>query len=189
MSPETSTGSAFSPACVLLGLLAQHPAHGYDLHQRLTADLGHLWRISLSQTYNILNRLEAQGLISGSVQEQAKRPARRRFRLTAAGRRRFEAWLHTPSGLSARAIRVEFTTRLYFAYARDPQLAQQLIEQQITETQAGLLRLQEKLADIRPEQTFNRLGLDLRIRQLKSILDWLDECRIALGASATERNP
>lgn len=78
MPPEISTGSAFSPACVLLGLLAQQPAHGYDLHQHLTADLGHLWRISLSQTYNILNRLEAQGLISGSVQEQAKRPARRR---------------------------------------------------------------------------------------------------------------
>jgi hypothetical protein len=31
---------------------------------------------------------------------------------------------------------------------------------------------------------FNRLGLNLRIRQLASLLDWLADCRAALGLRA-----
>jgi len=46
----------------LLGFLNQQPAHGYDLHERIEAELGQIWRIGLSQTYNILNRLETQGI-------------------------------------------------------------------------------------------------------------------------------
>src|SRR3990172_4549335 len=98
MPSRTSYASALSPEFALLGFLAQHSAHGYELHQRLVTNLGQIWHVSLSQTYNILNRLEAQGFITGTVQEQEKLPDRRRFRVTAAGRRRFENWLHSASG-------------------------------------------------------------------------------------------
>ncbi len=113
--------AALSPEYVLLGLLNQQPAHGYDLHQRLIEELGQIWHISLSQTYNILKRLEAKGFIVGVVQVQAKAPPRRRFRLTPLGRRRFEEWLTTSAEPRARAIRVEFLTRLYFVYLANPQ--------------------------------------------------------------------
>jgi DNA-binding PadR family transcriptional regulator len=140
--------------------------------------------VSLSQTYNILNRLEAQGFIAGTVQEQAKLPARRSFRLTAAGRRRFNTWLHSPAPCSVRTIRVEFTTRLYFAQALSPDTVPDLIEAQTTEVRAGLTRLQNIQAEFPPNQMFNRLGLNLRIRQLASLLDWLADCRAALGLRA-----
>ena len=179
-NPSTIT-SSLSPEYALLGLLWQQPAHGYELHQRLTTDLGQVWHISLSQTYNILNRLEAQRLIAGTLQEQAKLPARRQFRLTAAGRRRFEAWLHTPAGLSARAIRVEFLTRLYFAQTVGVDDARAVIDAQLAAIQSGLERLNAILVDLPEEQVFNRLGLDLRIRQLTSILSWLEDCREALS--------
>jgi len=92
--------AALSPEYVLLGFLNQQPAHGYDLHEHIEAKLGQIWHISLSQTYNILNRLETQGYIAGAVQEQEKLPVRKRFRLTAAGRRRFEDWLSTATSLA-----------------------------------------------------------------------------------------
>ena len=184
MSSQTSYASALSPEFALLGFLAQHPAHGYELHQRLVTDLGQVWHVSLSQTYNILNRLEAQGFIAGTVQEQAKLPARRSFRLTAAGRRRFNTWLHSPAPCSVRTVRVEFTTRLYFAQALSPDTVPDLIEAQTTEVRAGLTRLQNIQAEFPPNQMFNRLGLNLRIRQLASLLDWLAECRAALGLHA-----
>ena len=85
--------AALSPEYVLLGFLNQQPAHGYDLHERIEAELGQIWHISLSQIYNILKRLETQGYISGVLQEQEKLPARKWFRLTAAGGRRFADWL------------------------------------------------------------------------------------------------
>lgn len=181
MGKPSSFSGSFSPEFPLLGLLAQQPAHGYDLHHRLALDLGEVWHVSLSQTYNILNRLEAQGLIVGSLEEQEKLPARRRFTLTPAGRERFEAWLYTPGRPMVRATRVEFTSRLYFARNIDQQLAHRLIDDQIAETRAGMARLQQRLSKIPPEKTFNRLGLDLRIRQLTLICEWLEGCHAAMG--------
>jgi len=181
MSQESPYASALSPEYALLGLLTQQPAHGYELYQRLLAELGQVWHISLSQTYNILNRLESKGLIAGDVQRQDRLPARRCFQLTAAGRERFEAWLVAPTGSSVRAIRVEFVTRLYFAQAFDRTLTGPLIDSQIDAVQANLARLQDTLALLPVEEPFNRLGLDLRVRQLTSILDWLGECRSTLA--------
>jgi DNA-binding PadR family transcriptional regulator len=178
---RSSFAGPLSPEYVLLGLLARQPAHGYELHQKLSGDLGQVWRLSLSQVYNILNRLESQDLIAGEIEEQDKLPARRRYHLTPDGRAHFENWLHAPTRSSGRAIRVEFTTRLYFAKAISPQLAHQLIDDQIAETRAGLIRLQNSLADIPPGQVFNRLGTDLRLRQLASILSWLDQCHTVIG--------
>lgn len=74
-----------SPEFALLGFLAQGPAYGYDLYQRLTAELGQVWHISLSQVYNILKRLEDQGVILGETAAHEKLPARRLFHLTEAG--------------------------------------------------------------------------------------------------------
>jgi DNA-binding PadR family transcriptional regulator len=180
--------SALSPEYALLGFLTQKSAHGYELHQRLIHELGQIWHISLSQTYNILNRLEAQGFVAGEVQALEKLPTRRMFLLTPAGRQRFETWLQAPSGSSVRAIRVEFTTRLYFTHASNPVMADQMIAAQIAETGAGLDRLQTTLAEIPEEQIFNRLGLELRIRQLTSILGWLSECRQALRSTPNHRS-
>lgn len=180
LSRSSAFSGSFSPEYPLLGLLARQPAHGYDLHQRLALDLGEVWHISLSQTYNVLTRLEAQGFISGSLEEQEKLPARRRFILTPAGRERFEAWLLTPSRPTVRATRVEFTSRLYFAQTMDKELAHRLIDDQLVETRAGLARLRQRLGKIPPEQTFNRIGLDLRIRQLALICGWLESCHTIL---------
>ena len=181
MPPSSGRPSTLSPEYAFLGFLTQQPAHGYELHQQLVANLGQLWHISLSQAYNILNRLETQGYIAGTLQEQDKLPARRRFRITAKGRRHFDEWLHSPLGTSVRVVRVEFITRLYFACAADSEVARELLETQTTETHRGLNRLQDILLELPAEQTFNRLGLELRIRQLKSLLEWLSECRSALS--------
>jgi DNA-binding PadR family transcriptional regulator len=178
MSPkESHHTTALSPEYALLGLLAQCPAHGYELHQKLAADLGQVWHLSLSQTYNILNRLESQGYIAGSLQEQEKLPARRLFHLTEAGQQRFESWLGAASGSSVRSIRLEFLTRLYFTRQLNPPRAQALIDAQINETRRGLERLY-RLREATPQgQLINRLGLELRIRQIESILEWLEGCR------------
>jgi len=176
LSKPSAFSGSFSPEYPLLGLLVQQPAHGYDLHHRLVLDLGEVWHISLSQTYNVLNRLETQGFISGTLEEQEKLPARRRFTVTPAGRERFDAWLYAPSRSTVRATRIEFTSRLYFARTMDEELAHRLIDNQIIETRLGLARLEQRLSNIPPEQTFNRLGLDLRIRQLTLISEWLEGC-------------
>jgi DNA-binding PadR family transcriptional regulator len=176
--------SSRSPEFVLLGLLYEKPGHGYELHQRLEAELGQVWHARQSQSYNILKRLETQGYIESKTQGQEKLPPRQMLTITKRGRERFEAWLSAPTQSSVRAIRVEFVTRLYFAQKLDPERIDRLFEVQILEIQNGLRRLTETYENLPPNQTFNRLGLDLRIRQLESILDWLDEAWTTLSPEA-----
>ena len=183
MSEYSPSIGSVSPEYALLGFLSLDPAHGYELHQKLTAELGQVWHLSQSQIYSILSRLEKKGLIQGTLQEQKKLPAKRLYKLTTAGQERFDEWLASSSRPSARVIRIEFIARLYFAYSREPDMAVQLVDEQIADTQARLQQLEEIQSTQPTGQIFNQLGLDLRIRQLKSILDWLISCRDTLASS------
>lgn len=151
--------------------------HGYELHQKLLKQLGEIWHTSLSQTYNILTRLEAQGFIQATTQEQEKRPAKRRFCLTAAGKRRFEAWMSSISACSVRAIRVELMTRLYFLHARNPADALAAIQTQTEALQSHIIQLTERLHSLDTHQMFNCMGVSLRIHQLQALVDSLNECK------------
>ena len=187
MPEQDHRTGARSPEYALLGLLYEQSSHGYTLHQSLVSELGHVWHISQSQTYNILKRLEIQGFISATIVEQEKLPPRQLLHLTPAGRRRFEDWLQTPSGSSVRAIRVEFITRLYFAQKYFPNLIQPILDAQTSEIKTAITRLEASLKTIPDEQPFNRISLELRIRQLHSVHDWLIECRPALEKKSSRR--
>jgi PadR family transcriptional regulator, regulatory protein AphA len=176
-----SYASALSPEYALLGFLAQKTCHGYELHQRLSVELGQVWHVSLSQVYNILNRLEGQGFIEGVVEEQDKLPARQMYHLTGSGHQRLETWLNTPTGSSVRAIRVEFVTRLYFASMLGEHKTSQLLQAQVEETRSGLKRLEQEMSETPSSQVYNRLGLDLRQRQLRAVLDWLKQTASDFG--------
>ncbi len=179
MTESSPSHRSRSPEYALLGFLYSQPSHGYDLHRWLNVELGQIWHVSQSQTYAILKRLETQGYIFSTTVEQEKLPSIQYLKITPAGRRRFTAWLETPSGSSVRAIRLEFITRLYFAQKLAPEKIIPMLEAQSTEVEKALARLEASLAGLPDGQKFNFLGLQLRIQQLKSILNWLVECRKA----------
>jgi PadR family transcriptional regulator, regulatory protein AphA len=169
--------SVRSPEYALLGFLYIQSNHGYNLHLQLVTELGHVWHVSQSQTYNILKRLETQGYISSSIKEQEKLPARQILKITASGRRRFKNWLEAPSGNSVRAIRLEFITRLYFAQKLFPDMLPAMLETQSAEIDTALARFESDRGSVPAEQTFNHLSLELRIQQLRSVQDWMIKCR------------
>lgn len=178
-----------SPEHVLLGFLYERRDYGYALHQRLVRELGQIWRVSQSQSYAILKRLQSQGYASATTLEQEKLPPRQVLRITASGRRRFEEWLQAPSGHSVRAMRLDFLTRLYFARKLFPDMIPGMIEGQLAQIDAALAQLEASGTALPADQIFNRLGLDLRIEQLRSVRDWLTRCREALESMAPRRTP
>jgi len=177
-----------SPEYVLLGLLYLKPGYGYELTKRLEADFGYIWRVSQSQTYNILKRLESQGHIRSSIIEQEKHPARQLLHLTRLGERRFFAWLETPTRCSVHAIRTEFITRLYFIQLFYPGKTKQIIHRQIAEIQAGLDRLHTSVQSLVLGQSFNRMALEMRITLLTSMIGWLNVCLAEFASDHAERN-
>ncbi|MFC2054947.1 PadR family transcriptional regulator [Chloroflexota bacterium] len=172
--------SDISPEFPLLGFLSQASSHGYELHRRLEEELQGIWSLSQSQVYNLLKRLEAQGDVQGEVQQQKAAPAKRLLALTPAGRKRFERWLREPTPGSVRAVRIEFLTRLYFARTQDAQFTQDLIDDQKRSITLDVQRLQQIYSEIPGSQLLNQLSLQLRTRQLKSCLAWLEDCRSSL---------
>ena len=176
MPSKYFTGNV-SQELALLGFLLASPSHGYDLHQRFTADLGHVWHLSQSQAYSILKRLESRGDISSQLMEQEKLPARQVFRITEEGRRRFFEWLESGIGRNARSIRLEFLTRLYFLqFYRQDSMAQ-VYSAQFAEIETTIVRLASLLEQLPAEQVFNRLSLELRLRQMNLIRSWMADIK------------
>ena len=165
-----------SPEMALLGLLYAEAGHGYDLHRRIIADLGQVWHLSQSQAYSILKRLETRGDISVQEVPQEKLPPRQLLHMTEQGKTNFLAWLDTPSGGSTRAIRMEFITRLYFMEMYFPQRIAQAFDQQRVEAETHITRLEKTLADLPSGQIYNQMSLEMRLKQLRLVLEWLDDC-------------
>ncbi|HRQ33070.1 MAG TPA: PadR family transcriptional regulator [Anaerolineales bacterium] len=176
-----------SPEFALLGFLVAGQSHGYDLHQRFVAELGHVWHLSQSQAYAILKRLETRGDISAHIVEQEKLPARQMLRITAQGRRRFFEWLELGIGTNARSIRLEFLTRLFFAQLHRPESISQIYKSQSVEIESSIVKLETLIEHLPPEQIFNRLSLDLRLQQLRLIQNWMAEIRTQFHISRIQK--
>ena len=159
----------------ILGILLVKNQHGYDLHQRIAENLSMLWRASQSQVYATLERLEAKGLISGDIQVQEKRPARRVFCLTPLGRTVVEQWLYQPTLCSVQAIRMELPARLFILNRVKPAQIQEMIDAQLAEIRAGFHNLARTLPKIPPEQIYNRMALQMRLQQIEALLAWMEE--------------
>jgi len=164
-----------SPEMTLLGLLYESPGYGYELHRKVITDLGQVWHLRQSQAYSILKRLEAQGDLSMENLPQEKLPARQLLHMTPQGRTHFLEWLDASSGGSTRAIRLEFVTRLYFLRMYMPEKLAQAFDRQRAEVESHIQRLTKILTGLHEEQIYNRMSTELRIEQLKSVLEWLDE--------------
>ena len=174
-----------SPEFALLGFLILGPSHVYDLHQRFVSELGHVWHLSQSQAYAILNRLENRGDISAQVIEQEKLPARQILRITELGRRRFFEWLELGIGRTARSIRLEFLTRLYFTQLHRPENIAQIHKAQSAEIESTIDRLESLLEHLPPDQVFNRLSLNLRLQQMRLIQNWVADIQTQLHISGS----
>lgn len=155
---------------VILGTLMSGPKHGYDLLQTLSTSLEPTWRISTSQLYLLLKRMEEAGWVQSSLESQETRPPKRVFRLTEAGRNAFLSWLQAPV-LHVRNFRMEFLGKLFFFAQLKLPGAEELVRAQlrVLEKRRGNLRrrsLEEKNA-------FMRMTFGFRVRMVESLLSWL----------------
>jgi DNA-binding PadR family transcriptional regulator len=71
----------------ILGLLAECPMHGYQIHQQIKEREMDYWaKIKLPSIYSTLTRLEEQGLITSGKEKVGNTPERTVYSLTPNGR-------------------------------------------------------------------------------------------------------
>lgn len=102
------------PEHLVLGLIAEHPTHGFALAQLTGTDgpVGRVYRVPRPVVYRAVERLTAAGLVRAARVEPGSRgPQRTLLTVTAAGRRALKRWLSEPVP-HVRNIRTEFMTKL-----------------------------------------------------------------------------
>src|ERR1700735_3812439 len=70
----------------VLAALLEAEASGYDLAKGFDASVANFWMATPQQLYKELERMESQGLIRARVVQQERRPNKRLYSLTEAGR-------------------------------------------------------------------------------------------------------
>jgi PadR family transcriptional regulator, regulatory protein AphA len=96
----------------LLGLLADHPASGYELTKQFELSLAHVWGAKHSQIYPELQRMAANGWLE--VGDEGSR-GRKEYAITNAGRAELRHWLvEVPP---ERATRNESMLRIFFLWS------------------------------------------------------------------------
>ena len=166
-----------SPEMALLGLLHGGQGYGYDLHRKVVADLGQVWHLSQSQAYAILKRLEARGDISAEEIPQKKLPAAPVAEDDYAGAATF-------SGLAGCSQRRQHPRHphgvcqpVVFPGAVFSGKTPPGFRPAKSGDRTHIHRLEKTLTELPKEQIHNRMSLDLRLKQLKIVLDWLDDCQ------------
>jgi len=83
---------------VVLGLLAEEPAHGFALARLLApgAEVGRVWAASRPLTYRAIDQLAADGLIRPVRTEPGRGPQRTVHQVTDLGTDVLAEWLRTP---------------------------------------------------------------------------------------------
>ena len=171
----------------LLGLLREHPDHGYQLRKRFEQQMGRAWRLNNGQVYQTLQALTKGGLVveidvaDAGDDRRALRP-RRVFMLTPKGQKTLERWLQRQPA-RPRPARDETLIRLLILTPERHAEAIAQIERQLHVYRQHSTRL---LAEHRRRPTttdhgglVRTLGLEASLLHTEAHIKWL-ECGLRL---------
>jgi PadR family transcriptional regulator AphA len=169
---------------ILLGLL-RTPSTGYQLKQAFDTIFSHMWAAELSQIYRTLKRLEREGCLKSRAEPSDKGPERRKYEITAKGRKRLHAWL--ASGPQIGDERHAHVAQLFFlGELRDFRTTQAFLETllQKYERRVAALKGMEsswRSADpaypdrLEPEAFHSALTLQMGIQRTEALLRWAEQ--------------
>lgn len=159
----------------LLGLLAQRPRHGYELHAAFVAMMGGAqnWDVKPAQIYTTLTRLEEGGLVSQASVEQDSGPEKRIYAITPLGHAALSEWF--TSGVEPELQRDEFFVKLMLSLATGEASPHRVIQAQRSALYQELHAVTHQRNDADPQTALAQiLLLDKVIMHLEADLRWLD---------------
>jgi DNA-binding PadR family transcriptional regulator len=128
----------------VLAALLEGEASGYELSKRFDVSTANFWPATPQQLYRELDRLEEAGLVSGRVVEQERRPNKRVFELTTAGRAALREFTAVPP--RPIAIRDELLVKLQAVDAGDVEAVAAAVAERLEQAR-GKLALFDRFRD------------------------------------------
>ncbi len=165
----------------ILGLLAQKPRHGYELHAAFSAVVGETtWDVKPAQIYTTLERLEESGLVqTKSDLGEGREPDRRIYAITRDGRDALKGWFE--EGVPTEHQRDEFFVKLMIGLASGEADPARIIQTQRSRLYQELhdATAQRDIYDPHTEMA-QILLIDKTIMHLEADLRWLDMIEMRL---------
>ncbi|MFE4664486.1 PadR family transcriptional regulator [Streptomyces sp. NPDC056716] len=183
----------------VLAALLEGEASGYQLSKIFDVSSATFWPATPQQLYRELERLAGDGLIRARVVRQERRPDKRMFTLTEAGREELRAFAVAPTRRPT-ALRDELMIKIQAMDAADPAATRELIEERRTWARGRLdrfERVRERLLGGRDEddylRTADRIGPYLTlmggIAFEREKLSWCDRALAVLDRRAPRLSP
>jgi DNA-binding PadR family transcriptional regulator len=178
----------------ILAALVDGESSGYDLAKAFDVAVANFWTATAQQLYRELEQLEAQGLVVARLVEQQRRPNKRLFSLTDAGRQALREFsTRTPKPT---AIRDELLVQVQALELGDGPSIRSAVEARLEASESKLQRYQrsrEYLLAGRSEPEYlsqaDRLGPYLTLaRGIAFEQENLRWCQFVLGVLA-QREP
>jgi DNA-binding PadR family transcriptional regulator len=161
----------------LLSLLAEAPAHGYQLKTAFERRTGGSWAINIGQVYTTLQRLERDGLVSALPTDGD----RNEYRITAAGAVALTTWFATPVVADAPA-RDELTIKVLLAVAAGDVDVTDLLQRQRRASVEQLQAYTRRKVQTDPHRDVAFLILlDALIFRTEAEIRWLDACEARIA--------
>ena len=163
-----------------LGVLTMGDATGYEIKKTFEDRLDLIFHASFGSIYPALNKLTGDGLVSCQEMAQEKRPDKKIYSITAAGRYAFlEAIMKKPA---ADRFRSEYLATMMFAHLLPVGTISQLIDERIEDRTQKILDMQED-CPMRPANSEQFMcGYGKAVYQAE--VDYLKENRHLLEADA-----
>lgn len=174
----------------LLSLLEQGPRYGYQLRGEFEEHTGATWPLNVGQVYTTLQRLERDGLVSGTGDDDQGRPM---YAVTDAGRDATAEWFRVPVERT-QPPRDELAIKLALAVTVPGVDVSTVIQAQRTATMTAMqdyTRLKRRSAEAtEPAELAWSLVLDSLVFAAEAELRWLDHCerRLHIPTQSQEAN-
>ncbi|OIJ66448.1 PadR family transcriptional regulator [Streptomyces mangrovisoli] len=140
----------------VMAALLEGEASGYDLAKGFAASVANFWMATPQQIYRELERMAAEGLVAARVVEQERRPNKRLFALTDAGREAVRAYTAEPAS-KPMAIRDELMVKVQCVDVGDLDAVRAGVTERVERAAAKLARFErarERLLAGRTEEEF-----------------------------------
>ncbi|MEV7979303.1 PadR family transcriptional regulator [Streptomyces sp. NPDC086519] len=140
----------------VMAALLEGEASGYDLAKGFDATVANFWTATPQQLYRELERMEADGLVTARVVEQERRPNKRLFSLTPAGRDAVRAYTAEPPARPS-VVRDELLVKVQCADAGDLDAVRTAVAERMEWATAKLARyerIRQRLLAGRSEEAY-----------------------------------
>lgn len=122
----------------ILAALLEGEASGYDLSKGFDASVANFWMATSQQLYKELEAMETQGLIAARTVEQDRRPNKRVYSLTEAGRAALREFTAQPAKRTA--IRDELLVKVQSVDVGDAEAVRTAIADRLELARSKLAR-------------------------------------------------